>query len=461
MFTSIAIIGRPNVGKSTLFNKLTNSRDAIVSNLPGLTKDRNHGFINLKNKNSLLVDTGGIANEKEEIKEAISNQAWIAAMESGLILLIFDGSVELNNQDFEIITKLRKLNKEFIGVINKVDKKTNSSVKQDLQENGLQGTIEISAEHSTNINLLKSKIEEKLPEYSTPKQKGKKVAILGRPNAGKSTFINNLINEERLIVSEIAGTTIAAISVPFEFNNEKFILIDTAGIRKGYKYNENVEYFSFVRAMHAIDESDLVIFMCDLSQGIVDQDLKILNMVIENGKPLVLAFNKTDLVSKSELLNIYGSKRMQSDFIQNIEHVEISALKKRGFKKVFNLTNKIIKKSQKKFSTSMLNNLLEKFVNANSPPSISGRQLKFKYVHFGGTHPTTLIINSNQDKKIPTNYKKYLENSFRAKLDLKSVQLKIIFRKSKNPFGDKKNKLSEKQIKKRQRLVKHSKKLKK
>ncbi|MFL2710413.1 MAG: ribosome biogenesis GTPase Der [SAR86 cluster bacterium] len=461
MFTSIAIIGRPNVGKSTLFNKLTNSRDAIVSNLPGLTKDRNHGFINLKNKNSLLVDTGGIANEKEEIKEAISNQAWIAAMESGLILLIFDGSVELNNQDFEIISKLRKLNKEFIGVINKVDKKTNSSVKQDLQENGLQDTIEISAEHSTNINLLKSKIEEKLPEYSTPKQKGKKVAILGRPNAGKSTFINNLINEERLIVSEIAGTTIDAISVPFEFNNEKFILIDTAGIRKGYKYNENVEYFSFVRAMHAIDESDLVIFMCDLSQGIVDQDLKILNMVIENGKPLVLAFNKTDLVSKSELLNIYGSKRMQSDFIQNIEHVEISALKKRGFKKVFNLTNKIIKKSQKKFSTSMLNNLLEKFVDANSPPSISGRQLKFKYVHFGGTYPTTLIINSNQDKKIPTNYKKYLENSFRAKLDLKSVQLKIIFRKSKNPFGDKKNKLSEKQIKKRQRLVKHSKKLKK
>ena len=461
MFTSIAIIGRPNVGKSTLFNKLTNSRDAIVSNLPGLTKDRNHGFINLKNKNSLLVDTGGIANEKEEIKEAISNQAWIAAMESGLILLIFDGSVELNNQDFEIITKLRKLNKEFIGVINKVDKKTNSSVKQDLQENGLQDTIEISAEHSININLLKSKIEEKLPEYSTPKQKGKKVAILGRPNAGKSTFINNLINEERLIVSEIAGTTIDAISVPFEFNNEKFILIDTAGIRKGYKYNENVEYFSFVRAMHAIDESDLVIFMCDLSQGIVDQDLKILNMVIENGKPLVLAFNKTDLVSKSELLNIYGSKRMQSDFIQNIEHVEISALKKRGFKKVFNLTNKIIKKSQKKFSTSMLNNLLEKFVNANSPPSISGRQLKFKYVHFGGTYPTTLIINSNQDKKIPTNYKKYLENSFRAKLDLKSVQLKIIFRKSKNPYGDKKNKLSEKQIKKRQRLVKHSKKLKK
>lgn len=461
MFTSIAIIGRPNVGKSSLFNKLTNSRDAIVSNLPGLTKDRNHGFINLKNKNSLLVDTGGIANEKEEIKEAISNQAWIAAMESGLILLIFDGSVELNNQDFEIISKLRKLNKEFIGVINKVDKKTNSSVKQDLQENGLQDTIEISAEHSTNINLLKSKIEEKLPEYSTPKQKGKKVAILGRPNAGKSTFINNLINEERLIVSEIAGTTIDAISVPFEFNNEKFILIDTAGIRKGYKYNENVEYFSFVRAMHAIDESDLVIFMCDLSQGIVDQDLKILNMVIENGKPLVLAFNKTDLVSKSELLNIYGSKRMQSDFIQNVEHVEISALKKRGFKKVFNLTNKIIKKSQKKFSTSMLNNLLEKFVDANSPPSISGRQLKFKYVHFGGTHPTTLIINSNQDKKIPTNYKKYLENSFRAKLDLKSVQLKIIFRKSKNPFGDKKNKLSEKQIKKRQRLVKHSKKLKK
>ena len=458
MFTSIAIIGRPNVGKSTLFNKLTNSRDAIVSNFSGLTRDRNHGLITLKNKNNLLVDTGGIDNEKEKIKEAISKQAWLAAMESKIILLVLDGSNDLNNQDLEIISKLRKLNKEFIAVLNKIDKKSNSSMKADLQANGIKEMIDVSAEHSININALRSKLEEKLPNQSIKFPDGKKIAILGRPNAGKSTFINNLINEERLIVSEIAGTTIDAISVPFKSNNEEFILIDTAGIRKGYKYNTNIEYFSYVRAMHAIDQSNIVIFMCDLSQGLVDQDMKIINMIIENGKPLIMAMNKTDLLSKNEIDRAYLSKKMQTDFVKNIENVEISALKKKGFKRVFNLSKKIIDKSQKKFSTSMLNRLLETFVNENSPPSISGRQIKFKHVHFGGTYPTTLIINSNQDKKIPSNYKRYLENSFRSELKLKSVQLKIIFRKSKNPFKDKKNKLTEKQIKKRQRLIKHSKK---
>ena len=458
MFTSIAIIGRPNVGKSTLFNKLTNSRDAIVSNFSGLTRDRNHGLITLKNKNNLLVDTGGIDNEKEKIKEAISKQAWLAVMESKIILLVLDGSNDLNNQDLEIIIKLRKLNKEFIAVLNKIDKKSNSSIKADLQANGIKEMIDVSAEHSINLDALRSKLEEKLPNQSIKFPDGKKIAILGRPNAGKSTFINNLINEERLIVSEIAGTTIDAISVPFKSNNEEFILIDTAGIRKGYKYNTNIEYFSYVRAMHAIDQSNIVIFMCDLSQGLVDQDMKIINMIIENGKPLILAMNKIDLLSKNEIDRAYLSKKMQTDFVKNIENVEISALKKKGFKRVFNLSKKIIDKSQKKFSTSMLNRLLETFVNENSPPSISGRQIKFKHVHFGGTYPTTLIINSNQDKKIPSNYKRYLENSFRSELKLKSVQLKIIFRKSKNPFKDKKNKLTEKQIKKRQRLIKHSKK---
>ena len=460
MFTSIAIIGRPNVGKSTLFNKLTKSRDAIVSDLPGLTKDRNHGFMDFKSKKTLLVDTGGIVNDKEELKEAISNQAWIAVMESSLVILLFDGSEELTKEDLDIIYKLRKLSKEFITVLNKVDKKSKSSIKEDLQINGIKEFLEVSAEHSINISILKSILEKKLPDLSIDIPEGKKVAVLGRPNAGKSTFINKLINEDRLIVSEIAGTTIDSISIPFEFNEEKFILIDTAGIRKGYKYNHKVEYFSFVRAMHAIEQSDIVIFMCDAEESLVDQDMKILNMIIQNGKPILFALNKTDLVSKNAIDKIYSSKRMQSDFIKKIEQVEISALKKKGFKKVFNLTNKIIDKSQKKFPTSMLNRLLEKFVNKNAPPSVSGRPIKFKHVHFGGTYPTTFIVHSNQDKKIPSNYKKYLENSFRTELGLKSIQLKIIFRKSENPFEGKKNKLSDRQVKKRQRLIKHIKKTK-
>ena len=461
MFTSIAIIGRPNVGKSSLFNKLTKSRDAIVSDFPGLTKDRNHGYIKLKDKKTLLIDTGGIVNQKEEIKEAISYQAWQAVEESYLIILLFDGSEDLNKVDLDIIYKLRKLNKLFITVLNKIDKKSTSSIKQDLSKNGIKEYIEISAEHSKNLNLLKSYLEGKIPDASVNLPEGKKVAVLGRPNAGKSTFINNLINEDRLIVSEIAGTTIDAISVPFEFDKQKFIFIDTAGIRKGYKYNHKVEYFSYIRAIHAIEESDIVIFMIDASEGLVDQDLKIINMVVENGKPILFAINKIDLVSKEELSNIYETKKMQSEFISNLLKVEISAMKKKGFKKVFNLTNKLIDLSQKKHSTSKLNNLLKKFISLSAPPASGGRQLKFKHVHFAGTCPTTLIVHANQDKKIPSNYKKYLENCFRSNLGLSSIQLKLIFRKADNPYEGKKNKLSERQIKKRKRLIKHNKKPKK
>ena len=461
MFTSIAIIGRPNVGKSSLFNKLTKSRDAIVSDFPGLTKDRNHGYIKLKDKKTLLIDTGGIVNQKEDIKEAISYQAWQAVEESYLIILLFDGSEDLNKADLDIIYKLRKLNKLFITVLNKIDKKSTSSIKQDLSKNGINEYIEISAEHSKNLNLLKSYLEGKIPDASVNLPEGKKVAVLGRPNAGKSTFINNLINEDRLIVSEIAGTTIDAISVPFEFDKQKFIFIDTAGIRKGYKYNHKVEYFSYIRAIHAIEESDIVIFMIDASEGLVDQDLKIINMVVENGKPILFAINKIDLVSKEELSNIYKTKKMQSEFISNLLKVEISAMKKKGFKKVFNLTNKLIDLSQKKHSTSKLNNLLKKFISLSAPPASGGRQLKFKHVHFAGTCPTTLIVHANQDKKIPSNYKKYLENCFRSNLGLSSIQLKLIFRKADNPYEGKKNKLSERQIKKRKRLIKHNKKPKK
>ena len=461
MFTSIAIIGRPNVGKSSLFNKLTKSRDAIVSDFPGLTKDRNYGFIKLKDRDTLLVDTGGIDNQKETLKDAISHQAWLAVEESSLIILLLDSCEDLNKGDLDIIYKLRKLNKDFIAVINKIDKKSNSSIYEDLHKNGIVEYIKISTEHSQNLNILKSHLESRVPNVLIEPPEGKKVAILGRPNAGKSTLINQIINEDRLIVSEIAGTTIDAISVPFEFNNHKFIFIDTAGIRKGYKYNHKVEYFSYVRAIHAIEQSDIVIFICDATEGIVDQDLKILNMVIDNGKPVLFVLNKIDLLRKKELIEIYQTKKMQSEFMSNLVTLEISAIKKQGFNKVFNMTNKLIELSQKKFTTANLNNLLRKFISMSAPPAVRGRQLKFKHVHFGGTRPTTLIIHSNHDKKIPNNYKKYLENSFRSSLGLLSVQLRLIFRKADNPFDNKINKLTERQIKKRKRLIKHNKKAKK
>ena len=458
MFTSIAIIGRPNVGKSTLFNKLTKSRQAIVSDFSGLTKDRNYGYISFGNEKSLLIDTGGIAQDETILKEDISEQAWIAAEESNLIIFLLDGSQNLNKEDLDILSRLRKLNKTFITVLNKIDKKSDALIKEDLNKKGISDLFEISAEHNKNLVDLRSYIKNSLPSSNTQVPEGKKIAVLGRPNAGKSTFINKFIKEDRLIVSEIAGTTIDAISIPFSVNNDDFIFIDTAGIRKGYRNAHKIEYFSYVRAMHSVETCDVVIFICDANEGLVDQDLKIMNMVSELGKPLVVAFNKMDLLSKRQKNDLYETKKIQSNFVDNFFKVEISGIKRKGFKKLFKVTNNVIDNAQKKYTTSSLNKLLEKFTSQSAPPSVNGRQLKLKHVHFGGINPTTLVIHSNQDKKIPQNYKKYLENSFRSALKLQSIQLKLIFRKSENPFENRVNKLTERQIKKRQRMMKHVKK---
>ena len=458
MFTSIAIIGRPNVGKSTLFNKLTKSRQAIVSDFSGLTKDRNYGYISFGEQKSLLIDTGGIAQDDTILKEDIAEQAWIAAEESSLIIFLLDGSQNLNKEDLDILSRLRKLNKTFITVLNKIDKKSDALIKEDLNKKGIKNFFEISAEHSKNLLDLRSFIKKSLPSNQTQVPEGKKIAILGRPNAGKSTFINKFIREDRLIVSEIAGTTIDAISIPFSVNDDDFVFIDTAGIRKGYRNAHKIEYFSYVRAMHSVETCDVVIFMCDASEGLVDQDLKIINMVSEMGKPLVLVFNKMDLLTKRQKDDLYETKRVQSNFVDNFFKIEISGIKGKGFKKLFKVTNNVIGNAQKKYTTSSLNKLLEKFISQSAPPSVNGRQLKLKHIHFGGINPTTLVIHSNQDKKIPQNYKKYLENSFRSSLKLQSIQLKLIFRKSDNPFENKVNKLTDRQIKKRQRMMKHVKK---
>ena len=455
MFTSIAIIGRPNVGKSTLFNKLTKSRKAIVSDYSGLTKDRNYGYIVFGDQKSLIIDTGGIAQDNSILKEDIAEQAWIAAEEASLIIFLIDGSENLIKEDLDILTRLRKLNKKFITVLNKSDKKTDSIAKEDVSKMGIKEFFEISAEHSRNIADLRSFIKESLPKNKFETPDGKKIAVLGRPNAGKSTFINKFINEDRLIVSEIAGTTIDAISIPFSVGGSDFIFIDTAGIRKGYKTSHKIEYFSYVRAMHSVEECDIVIFICDAQEGLVDQDLKIINMVCETGKPILIALNKIDLLSKKQRDNIYETKRAQSNFVSDFIKLEISGIKGLGFKRLFRITNTLIDRAQKKYSTSSLNKLLNKFVTQSAPPSVGGRQLKLKHIHFAGINPTTLVIHSNQDKKIPQNYKKYLENSFRSALKLESIQLKIIFRKSENPFESKINKLTDRQVKKRQRLIKH------
>ena len=463
MLNTVAIIGRPNVGKSTLFNKLTKSRSAIVSNFSGLTKDRNYGLLSIGDSKTFLIDTGGIdSSKKESIENEISEQAWIAVDESSLVLFVIDGSEELTNLDSKILENLRKRNKKFIAILNKNDKKNVTNASFDLSQKGIKDSISISAEHSIGLDELKKYLKSNIAEniFDTDEGNSPKISIIGRPNAGKSTLINSLSLKDRVIVSPLAGTTIDAINVPIEFGERKYELFDTAGIRKGYKTKTNIEYFSYVRAMHAASESDITILLIDADSGLVDQDLKILSMIEKFGKPIILAINKIDLLSRKKMKEFFDNKKMEKRFFEDLKLVKISALKGKGFKKLFKEIDDTLQKSVTKFTTSKLNRILKRVIEERSPPSVSGKSLKFRYIHFAGINPTTLVIHSSQDKKLPANYKKYIYNSFKKYLDLKSIQLKIIFRKSDNPYKGK-NTLTERQIKKRKRLLSFVKKAKK
>ena len=461
MLNSIAILGRPNVGKSSLFNKLTKSRNAIVSNFSGLTKDRNFGYASIKEQQYLVIDTGGVGSEITEFSKAITEQALIAAEDSSLVLLLIDASENLTADDIDLLQSIRKMNKNFFVVLNKIDIKKRSNVKEDLLELGCGDILEISAEHSQGIKELQTYISKQFidPDASDSEDlAGTKIAVIGRPNAGKSTFINQFTKQDRLIVSDVPGTTIDSIHVPFVFDDEDFIFIDTAGIRKKYKQSHAVEYFSYVRAMHAVDESDIVLMLIDASDGIVDQDLRILNLIRGYGKPVVVALNKIDELSEDHLSDLKETKKFQNSALNDLILIEISALQKRGFKRLFNTLAKVNKLAKTKFSTGKLNKLLTKFTNSTNTPNVSGRQIKMRYVHFGGIHPTKFIIHSNIASKIPSHYKRYLVNSFREELNLKSVELSVIFKKGENPFKGKVNKLSPRQIKKKKRLIKYTKK---
>ena len=411
MLNTVAIIGRPNVGKSTLFNKLTKSRSAIVSNFSGLTKDRNYGLLSIGDSKTFLIDTGGIdSSKKESIENEISEQAWIAVDESSLVLFVIDGSEELTNLDSKILENLRKRNKKFIAILNKNDKKNVSNASFDLSQKGIKDSISISAEHSIGLDELKKYLKSNIAENISDTEEGNspKISIIGRPNAGKSTLINSLSLKDRVIVSPLAGTTIDAINVPIEFGERKYELFDTAGIRKGYKTKTNIEYFSYVRAMHAASESDITILLIDADSGLVDQDLKILSMIEKFGKPIILAINKIDLLSRKKMKEFFDNKKMEKRFFEDLKLVKISALKGKGFKKLFKEIDDTLQKSVTKFTTSKLNRILKRVIEERSPPSVSGKSLKFRYIHFAGINPTTLVIHSSQDKKLPANYKNCL-----------------------------------------------------
>ena len=461
MISSVAIIGRPNVGKSSLFNKLTKSRSAIVSNSPGVTKDRNIGYLTVDENRYLIIDTGGIGQRDDQLDNLVSEQAWVAAKESNLISFIVDGSEELTAQDHEILKQIRKLGSNFYTVINKADIKSQSYAKSDLLKSGISNLLNVSAEHSIGINDLKVIIQENIEPIDSEINNNEadiRVAIIGRPNSGKSTFINSVTGTNRLLVSDLPGTTIDSIEVPLKTNDHHLVMIDTAGIRRKNRQNRSTEYFSYVKTLDAIHKSNIALLFIDATLNLVDQDLRILNLAKLEGKPIVLVMNKMDKITKSLEQEIFSNQIFENPILQNTQVVKISALTDKKFTYLLNTIIATHDRSSQRFSTSKLNNLLTKAKSKPNIFSVSGKSIQIKYIHFGRNYPTTLILHSNHpSSKIPGNLKRYLRNFFYEHLDLKGVELSLIFKKATNPYKNKKNELNTRQLKKKKRLLKHRK----
>ena len=456
----VAIVGRPNVGKSTIFNILTASRSAIVADYSGLTRDRKYGT--LKDSGITLIDTGGLNENSDDMSHAIKEQTDLAIDQADSLLFVVDAIDGLLPTDQEIAQSLRKQNKNITLLINKADNPKLEESSAEFINLGFKQTIFLSASHNKGF----SELRELLSEYddSEPNQDSiydsdsVKISIIGRPNAGKSTLVNALIGEDRLVVSSESGTTRDSIDVPLEFKNKKITLIDTAGMRRKRSIKEETEKFSVSKSVDSIKRGDLVILLLDGSENIVDQDIHLLGLTLAIGRPVIVVANKIDLLNKSEREGLENKINRKLKFASYIKLHYISALEKRGLKRLLNVADKVYLDSLRDLDTSIINKIL-KSATYNQQPAMAGRfRPKLRYAHSGGKNPPTIIIHGNNLKQIQESYTRYLENYFRKELDLGSTPLDIVYKDQENPFKNKPNQLNERQLKKRKRMIKRRKK---
>ena len=456
----VAIVGRPNVGKSTIFNILTASRSAIVADYSGLTRDRKYGT--LKDSGVTLIDTGGLNEDSDDMSHAIKEQTDLAIDEADSLLFVVDAIDGLLPTDQEIAQSLRKQNKNITLLINKADNLKLEESSAEFINLGFKQTIFLSASHNKGFPELR----ELLSEYDDSEPNldsiydsdSVKISIIGRPNAGKSTLVNALIGEDRLVVSSESGTTRDSIDVPLEFKNKKITLIDTAGMRRKRSIKEETEKFSVSKSVDSIKRGDLVILLLDGSENIVDQDIHLLGLTLAIGRPVIVVANKIDLLNKSEREGLENKINRKLKFASYIKLHYISALEKRGLKRLLNVADKVYLDSLRDLDTSIINKIL-KSATYNQQPAMAGRfRPKLRYAHSGGKNPPTIIIHGNNLKQIQESYTRYLENYFRKELDLGSTPLDIVYKDQENPFKNKPNQLNERQLKKRKRMIKRRKK---
>ena len=489
MLPVIALVGRPNVGKSTLFNRLTRTRDALVADFPGLTRDRKYGQAKYDDYEFIVVDTGGIDGSEEGIETEMADQSLLAIEEADVVLFLVDARAGMTVADKAIANHLRKQEKSIFLVANKIDGLDADSSCAEFYQLALGEVHQIAASHGRGVTQLLEtalqpvieefarihgveEVEPELEHFDEFYEEGQepdihhefadkpiKLAIIGRPNVGKSTLTNRILGEERVIVYDMPGTTRDSIYIPMTRNEKEYVLIDTAGVRKRKKVSDVVEKFSVIKTLKAIEDANVVLIVVDARDGISDQDLSLLGFALNAGRSIVLAVNKWDGLDEYVKTRIKTELDRRLGFIDFARIHFISALHGTGVGHLFDSVNEAYESATKRISTAMLRRIMDMAQADHQPPLVRGRRVKLKYAHAGGYNPPIIVIHGNQVHDLPDSYKRYLMNYYRKALKIMGTPIKIEFREGDNPFAGRINKMTLSQQRQRKRISKmHSKK---
>jgi GTP-binding protein len=458
MLPVLALVGRPNVGKSTLFNRLTRSRDALVADQPGLTRDRQYGVGRLGSHPYVVVDTGGISHDVEGIDGLMQRQVRQAIGEADLVLFLLDAREGLTAGDEAIAEGLRRTGKPVTLVVNKTEGLDYDSISGEFFTLGMGQPQPIAAAHGRGVRSLIDGILEGvsgIDQVVAPEQEaGIQIAFVGRPNVGKSTLINRLLGEERVVAFDQPGTTRDSIFIPFESAGSRYTLIDTAGVRRRGRISEAVEKFSVIKTLQAIEQANVVLLVLDAQQGISEQDAGLAGHVVDSGRALVVVINKWDGLDPDERERIKTELQRRLPFLDFADWRFVSALHGSGVGHLLKAVDAAYAAAMSDFKTPELTRILEEAVAEHQPPLVHGRRIKLRYAHQGGRNPPIIVIHGNQTAQVPAAYQRYLMNRFRSVLRLRGTPLRIEFKSGANPYAGKRNKLSDRQVRKRGRMMK-------
>ncbi len=459
MLPVIALVGRPNVGKSTLFNRLTRSRDALVADQPGLTRDRQYGIGRIGDRPYVVVDTGGISGDAEGVEMLMDRQVRLAIEEADHILYLVDGREGLAGADEQIAEELRRTGKPVTVVVNKSESLDRDIAAAEFHALGLGDPVPISAAHGRGVKPLMNRVLETLPPAEETaeeeQERGVQIAVVGRPNVGKSTLINRLLGEERLVAYDKQGTTRDSIQVPFEHRGRRYTLIDTAGVRRRARVSEAIEKFSIIKTLQAMEQANVVLLVLDAHEGITEQDASLAGHVLDSGRALVVVINKWDGLEKDERERVKSELERKLPFLSFAEMKFVSALHGTGVGHLMEAVDAAYAAATRDLKTAELTRVLEEAVMEHQPPLVRGRRIKLRYAHQGGRNPPLIVIHGNQTESVPAAYQRYLANRFRQAFHLWGTPVRIEFRTTANPYKGRRNKLNVRQQQKRRRLMKH------